>query len=69
MTKKNLVKTSIRRGVKQFFIPSPAVIQQYIADQQSHREHIEKDFTAIEHHLEQLAVNRYPHLPKISFFD
>lgn len=69
MTKKNLVKASIRRGVKQFFIPSPAVIQQYITDQQSHREHVENDFVAIEHHLEQLAVNRYPHLPKISFFD
>lgn len=69
MTKKNLVKASIRRGVKQFFIPSPAVIQQYITDQQSHREHVQNDFVAIEHHLEQLAVNRYPHLPKISFFD
>lgn len=69
MAKKNLVKTSIRRGVKQFFIPSPAVLQQYITDQQSHRKQAETELHSIENYLEQLAVNRYPHLPKISFFD
>lgn len=69
MTKKNIVKASVRRGVKQFFIPSSAVLQHYISDQQAHRQSLETDFASVENYLEQLSINRYPHLPKISFFD
>lgn len=69
MSKKNLIKVSIRRGVKQFFVPSTAILKQYIDDQQTHRKSLEKEFDAVALHLDQLAVNRYPHLPKISFFD
>ena len=69
MARKGVISQTMKKWVKQFFINSPTVLQQYLHQQQSQLEQLDQQYHEIEQELLQYETQRYPHMPKIALFD
>ena len=69
MAKSNLVSETMQGWVKQFFIPSSQLLQEYVQQKREEMQLLEKEFGTIEQELKQYEQQQLAHVPKISLYD